>query len=262
MSTVNKKRNDKSSEGSQEKLIRQLTKENERLKNEVASLKNEIQQSNVNKRRWSNKKDANSNLFLHQARRENTFSQSSYLSYFTSVLKNASLFRLYSQILNTVRHFTFVTTTIKVVMFLLTIIQSSAIFVISTSAFIIYLPFTFLVSGIGTMLTLFGSRKATRINRPILSDKNVCVFFPAKKSVIREDSYFAGFVKSMAENPNTVCMIVTHGFFFSHGITKCKKYFFTSRIDADNLIIVRRHYYYSLKKNVILPYSKNLTEIY
>ena len=112
------------------------------------------------------------------------------------------------------------------------------------------------------MLTLLGSRKATRINRPILADKNVCVFFPAKKSAIRRDTYFAGLVQSMGEQPNTVCVIVTQGFFFSRGITDQKKFFFTSRVDADNIIIVRRHYYFKLKKSIILPHSKKLTEIY
>ncbi len=262
MSKKNKERNKRGVKTAQEERIRELTKENLRLRNEVALLKNEIQQNSATTRRLSKKRDSVRSMFLHQARRENTFSQNTNLSYFRYALKNASLFRVYSQIINTVRRFTFVNTTIRIAIFLLTIVNSGAIFLISTSTFIVSLPFMFLLSGVGAMLTLLGSRKATQINRPILTNKNVCVFFPAKKSAIRKDTYFSGLVQSMGEQPNTVCVIVTQGFFFSRGTTGRKRLFFASRVDADNLIIVRRHYYFKLKQSIILPYSKKLTEIY
>ena len=262
MSKKNKKRKKQALEKQQEKKIRELTKENIRLRNEVSLLKNEIQQEHAATRRLVKKRDSIHSLFMLQARRENTFSQKSHFSYFRHALKNASLFRAYSKIINTVRHFTFVTTTIQVVLTLLTILKSGVIFLISTSAFLVTLPFTVLLSGIGAILTLFGSKKATATNKPILSGKKVYVFFPAKKSIVRTDSYFAGFVDSMLHQPDAVCVIVTQGFFFSRGITGKKNYFFTSRVEKDNLIIVRRHYYFKLKKSIIEPYAKKITEIF
>lgn len=262
MSKKNKNQRVKGAQISQEERIRQLTKENIRLRNEIATLKNEIQQGSAATRRFTKKRDSVQSMFFHQARRENTFSQKTHFAYFRHALKNASLLRFYSKIVNTVRHFTFVNTAIKIVLFILTIVKSGAIFLISTSTFIVSFPFMFLLSGIGAMLTMLGSHKATKTNRPILTDKNVCVFFPAKKSAIRDGTYFSGFVKSMSEQPDTVCIIVTQGFFFSRGISGNKKFFLASRVDSDNVIIVRRHYYFKLKQSIILPKSKKLTEIY
>ena len=258
MSVKNKKLKD----SSQNDRIRQLTRENLRLKNEVASLKNELQQRSAATRRLTKRRDAVHSMFLHQARRENTFSQSSSSDYFRHAVKNASVIRAYSQILNSVKRLTFITTTIQVVLFILAVLKSGVIVLISTSAFIISLPFVLMLSGIGTILTMLGSKKATAENTPILTDKTVCVFFPLKKSVIRDKTYFADFVRTMASHPDTVCVIVTQGFFFSRGISDTRKLFFTSRLDAPNILLVRRHYYFKLKKSIIQPLSRNLTEIY
>ena len=262
MEKRNKKTERKQAALRQEEKIRELTRENMQLRSEIEFLKNEIQQSSASKRRILKKRDSIKSIFMHQARRENTYSQDKYFSYFKHALKNASLFRAYTQIINTVRHLTFISTTIQIVFFILTLLQSGIIFLISTSAFIVSLPFTFLISGTGAMLTFLGSRKATRVNTPLLRGKKVCVFFPGKKSVIRDGSYFSGFVKSMSNRPNTVCIIVTQGLFFSRGISKNKKYFFTSRVEGENIIIVRKHYYFKLKKKIIEPYSSDITEIY
>ena len=262
MSSENSKRTHKKDTDILQTRIDELKRENAQLRGEIALLKSELQQSKASTRRLNKKRDMTSSLLLHQARRENTFSQRSTFSYFTHALKNASLFRLYSQIVNTVKRFTFVTTTIQVLLVVLTVVKSGVIVLISTSAFIVSLPFLFLMSGLGAILTFIGSKKATKQNTPIIKGKRVCVFFPAKKSVMRKGGYFAGFVRSIAEEPNTVCIIVTPGFFFSRGISEGKHYFFTSRIDAQNIIIVRRHYYFKLKKKIIEPLAAHLTEIY
>ena len=131
------------------------------------------------------------------------------------------------------------------------------------SFIIVSLPFIFLFSALGTVLTVIGSRRATRINRPLVKDKDVYVFLPAKKSAIDPKAYFAGFVKEMADGaPDRVCVIVTQGFFFSRGIGKSRKYYFTSRKEADNIIIVRRHYYYKFKNKILVPEARSVSEIY
>lgn len=258
-STANKKKRSQEDKA----RIRELTKENIQLRREIETLKGELERGRPSARRLLRKRDAVQSAFSHQARRPDTYAEENPFVYFFKALKNASFFRVYTDIINAVRHFTFVTTTIQVVLFILIIVKSSAILLISTSAFIVALPFIILVSGLGTALSIIGSRKATRINRPLVKDKDVYVFLPAKKSVIRPDSYFAGFVKEIATAaPNRVCVIVTQGFFASRGIGKKKKYFFTSRKEDENIIIVRRHYYYKLKNRILIPEASSVNEIY
>jgi hypothetical protein len=258
-----KNRSQKEKNDSDKAKIRELTKENLRLQREISTLKAELERGKPSSRRLLRKRDNIRSTFAYQARRQDTYSQESFLSYFFKAFKNASFFRIYSDIINTVRHFTFVTTTIQIVLFLLAIVKSGAIFLISTSAFIVALPFIFIISGIGAILTVLGSKKASAANRPMMKNKDVYVFFPAKKSAIRSDSFFAGFVRSTAnESPDRVCVIVSHGFFFSRGIFERKRYYFTSRKEAENIIIVRKHYYFKLKNKIIIPEAKSINEIY
>ena len=257
------KANKNKKEASEKALLRELTLENQRLRREIASLKSEIERGTPSTKRLLQKRDTIASTFSHQARRQETYSQENAFSYFFKALRNASFFRVYKDILYTVRHLAFVTTTIQIILIILTIIKSSAIFLISTSAFIVALPFIFLFSAVGTALTVFGSRRATRINRPLVKNKDVYVFLPAKKSAIRPDSYFAGFVReTAAADPERVCVIVTQGFFFSRGISKKRRYYFTSRKEDENIIIVRRHYYYKFKNKIAIPEARSVNEIY
>ena len=247
---------------SDKEKIKELSAENINLRREINELKNEIERSKPSTRRILRKKDNISKLLAVQTRKENTFSQEAYWAYFMRSLKNASLFRIYADIVNTVKHFTFVTTTIKIVLFLLSLVKSGAIILISTSAFIVSLPFILLISCTGAILTFLGERKANKTNLPIIKGKKVYVFFPAKRSAMNPESYFAGFVKSIAKNDNTVCVIVTPGFFFSKGICSKNNYFFTSRLDTQNIITLRRRYYFKFKNRILLSEASSICEIY
>ena len=242
--------------------IRELTDENMRLNREIAFLKNELQREKRSTRQLLHRRNKVEAAFLRQAKNEGAFSQKEYFSYIRHSVKNASVFWIYAGIIDAVRRFTFVSTTIRILIFIISLIQSGAVFIISTSAFIIALPFVFLFSGIGFMLTFLGARKATQRTRPLVKGKNVTVFFPVKRSAFDSDSYFAGMVKDIAKQPNSLCVIVAPGLFFSRGISKKRRYYFTTRKDGDNIIIVRKHFYYRFKNRVLLRDANRTTEIY
>lgn len=242
--------------------IRELTNENMRLQREIVFLKNELQRQKRSTRQLLRRRDKVESAFLRQAKDEGAFSQEKYFSYIRHSVKNASVFWIYAGIIDAVRRFTFVSTTIRILIFIISLIQSGAIFIISTSAFLIALPFVLLFSGVGFMLTLLGARKATQKARPLVKGKNVKVFFPVKRSAFDSESYFAGMVRDMASQPNSLCVIVAPGLFFSRGISGKRKYYFTTRSDGENVIIVRKHFYYRFKNSILLKDARRITEIY
>lgn len=252
----------KSAERESREKIRELTDENMRLHREIDFLKNELQREKRSTRQLLHKRDKVESAFLRQAKNEGAFSQKKYFSYIRHSVKNASVFWIYAGIINAVRRFTFVSTTIRILIFLLSLIQSGAVFIISTSAFIIALPFVFLFSGIGFMLTFLGSRRAIQKARPMVKGKKVTVFFPANRRAFDNDSYFSGMVREVAAKPDSLCVIVSPGLFFSRGIFEKRRYYFTTRTDGDNVVIVRRHFYYRFKNRVLLKDAAKITEIY
>lgn len=256
------KKGSRTSEREARNKLRELTDENKRLQREIAFLKNEIQREKRPARQLLKKRDKVEATFLRQSRNGNTFSQERYFSYVKNLVKNASVFWVYSSIIDAFRRFTFISVTIKIAAFILTLVQSGAAFILSTSAVIISLPFVFLFSGIGFMLSFLGSKKATKRARPLVKNKRVTVFFPASKSAFRSDSYFAGMVREAAKRPDSLCIIVTPGLFFSRGIGDKKRYYFTTRKESENIIIVRKHFYYRFKNKILFKEASGITEIY
>ena len=252
----------KSEKRSSRDKIRELTNENMQLHREIAFLKNELQRQKRSTRQLLRRRNKVEAAFLRQAKDEGAFSQQKYFSYIRHSVKNASVFWIYAGIVDAVRQFTFISTTIRILLFIISFIQSGAIFIISTSAFLIALPFVFLFSGVGFMLTFLGARKATQKTRPLVKDKNVTVFFPVKRSAFNDESYFAGMVKDTAKQPNSLCVIVAPGLFFSRGINKKRRYYFTTRTDGENIVIVRKHFYYRFKNRVLIRDANRITEIY
>lgn len=242
--------------------IRRLTEENKQLNREIAFLKKELQRQKPSARALLHKRDKTEAAFLRQARNENTFSQERYLSYAKNLVKNASVFWVYSSIIDAVRSVTFISTTIRIFVFLLSFVQSGAFFIISTSAVIVSLPFVFLLSGISFMLTFLGSRRATKRVRPLVAGKNVTVFFPANKNAFTPDSYFTGMVTETVSGENALAVVVSPGLFFSRGIYGKRRYYFTTRRESGNVIVVRKQFYYRFRNNVLFNDAKSISEIY
>lgn len=258
---MSEKRN-KSADRDKAEKIRELTEENMRLHREIGFLKNELQNQKNSVVHRFKKRSKTESAFLRQARNENAFAQEQFFSYAKRLIKNASVFWVYSSIIDAVRRFTFISTTIRVFIFIFSLIQSSAVFILWTSAIIVSLPFVFLISGIGFMLTFLGGKRATKRARPLVANKKVTVFIPANKKAFSSDRYFAGMVSETAKKPNALAVIVSPGLFFSKGIYGKRRYYFTTRRESENVIVVRKQFYYRFKNKVLLDEAQSITEVY
>lgn len=256
---MSKKKKDSSCSNKNDEYIKELLAENSRLKKENAALKDELH--NKSAVSFGNKDKAFSAL-RNQAKTQKAFSQKKYFSYLRELIKNASFFRAYSVIINSVKKFTFISTSLKVLVFILSTVHSGAVFLISTSAFIVSLPFSLLISGASFILTFIGSRKSTKRIRPLIAEKKVYALFPSRKQLSGKSAYLTGFVNELAQDENSAVIIVSPFFFSQTGVSESKKAFASSRFDGKNTVIVRRHYYFTLKQKVILKNSNNLVEIY
>ncbi len=243
------------------KYIRKLTVENRRLNREIDGLKREIDELNGKgeKRRKRNKYQA----FLDsRSDCENMFSKRNYFSFMLTNIKQTSIFNIYKKFVYFIRKYTFLTTTIKIASILFLFVETAALFVISTSAFFIFAILTFLTSNTLAFFTLFVRKRSNRENTEIISGKKVTVFFPPKERAFDIGSYLTGFAEEQAKNENSVVIIVSPYIFKSTGFNASKKKYYASRMDGENILLVRRYYYFTLKKNIIDKYSSQVTEIY
>ncbi len=261
MSNLRKKPQREFSELEAKKQLRKLTIQNNKLNREVDALKQELEMlQGKGGRLWGTGKYRN---ILHQrADSETMFSKKSYISFVWTHLMHSSFFDTYKRILNYVRKYALITTTLKIVSLLFVFVEAVLVIVISTSAFIATLLFTLLITQVLTMLSLLSSKKQTASNTARLMGKDVVIFFPPKERAFEDGSYFKYLVNDYASKDNCHVVVVTPYLFNSRGVFSCKKPYHSARPDTDSILLVRKNYYFSLRKKVIDTTARSITEIY
>ena len=249
------------SEADAKRQIRKLTVENRRLNREIDSLKNELDELHGKSGKRSRQNKYQSALKQHSDIEE-MFSKKNYPSFIFSHLKHTSIFQIYRRIINVIRRYTFITTSLKIVSILFVFVETAALFVLSTSAFIASLLLTIIASHVLTALTFFTRKKHNKRNYELMSQKNVTIFFPTKSRAFEAESFFSSFVYGEAEKENHIVIIVSPYMFKSIGLNQSKKAYYISRMDGENIMLVRRNYYFTLKKNCIDAVASSVTEVY
>lgn len=241
--------------------VRELRAENRRLKHELHTLKVELEL--YEGRSAHDRRDQVQSAFDSQAKNENLFSKKRYFSYIWEVIKRTSVFRLYTRLLRLFRRFNLIRITVGILAAVVLALQSGALFVLSASASVISIPFTFLVTYATFLFSTFRVKKDCRAHRVKMKGKKIYVFFPPKKGALCENSYFCGMVTDFSRQENSFCVIVSPYFWNTRGLGGVKgKSYIASRSEGENLLIVRRHYYFTMKKRIFSSFSEKITELY
>ncbi len=243
------------------KQIRRLKIQNNKLTREVEALKEEVEMLKGKGGKILRPGKYRS-AFRKSADREAMFAKKSYPAFIWSHLMHTSFFNIYRRVLNYIRKYAFITTTLKIVSLLFVFVEAVVLIIISTSAFIASILFTVLMSNVLMVLGLFTRKKQNIRNRELLNNKKVVIFFPPKERAFDEDSYFKHLVSDYADKKNTVSVVVSPFNVRSVGLFSPKKPYHSARADGENVLIVRRSYYFTLRKNIIDEVAFSVTEIY
>ncbi len=256
-----KKSNREFSELEAKKQIRRLTIRNNKLEREVDQLKAELEvlQGKGGKIRGTNKFRS---VFKKRANSESMYAKRSYPSYVWSHLTHTSFFNIYKRILNYIRKYTFITTTLKIVSLLFVFVEALLLVLISTSVFIVSMLVTVLASHLLMLLGLFARKRHNESNKARLDGKNIVILFPPKEHAFDEDSYFKYMVSEIAKQDNTTAVVVSPFLFKSRSLFTPKKPYYSAREDGENVLLVRKSYYFALRKKIINEVAVSVTEIY
>ena len=246
----------------QKAKLKELQEENRRLSAEVDALKRELEKIRGKKQVFGGKTDASVVAFERQAVNEELFRKNYYGSYFIKSLGKTTGFSVYERLINALKKYNFVKITMRVLTVLFAMIQSGTIFILTTSAVLVSLPVAFFLSGAAFLLTYLLSGLDNRRNMELLRGKDVTIFFPPKGEALSENSFFAGFVSEAAAKENGAAIIVSPYAIRPRGIGKKRRFYIFSRSESDNILIVRRHYFFRLRKRVILPAAGKISMIY
>ena len=168
-------------------------------------------------------------FFEDTAKRASLFSKRSFSAFLIASFKLGSLFSLYKRLVLIVRRYTLITTTLKILAFILGIIQSGAIIVLFTGAAAIALPITLVFSYVLLVISFIFEKRLTKKTRAIVFGKKISVFFPPRHKALERDSYFRKMVRDAASDADSVAVIVSPYPVSPRGVSNASSFFLATR---------------------------------
>lgn len=243
------------------RAIKSLAAENRRLRHENDELKKELSEL-----RGKPAPKSRSDKYLASLERradvEYMYSKKNYPAFVLAQLKHTSFFHIYNRVITVFRRYSFITTSLKVFSIVFLLIEATLLVLVSTSAFIASVLSILLFSQIFAFLTFFARRRYNRVNAERLKGKKVSVFFPPRDRAFDYGSYFSGLVREASEGEDSVAVIVSPYALKTTGLDKSRHIYFICRDDGKNVLLVRRSYWFSMKKRVVDKVCSSVTEIY
>ena len=190
--------------------------------------------------------------------RANRYRKSSYLRFLFESIMDSLPLQIISQLLHYLRK-------LRVVQLVMAIVLVSATVVLVTVLSAAALPFILAGTMSLAMLAWMRSRRMNSILLKALTGKHIRVLVPERRSGLsrtcESPSFFIRQAYAMAAEKG-VAVIVVSPYPVSRRGLGGRGTFFTARREAENLYLVRRHYYFILRKRVLDVVDGDMTILY
>lgn len=169
-----------------------------------------------------------------------------FFGYAYDLIIHTSLYRQWQRLLRTVRRFRAVAVTLRILTFLLTVVETGALVILSTAVFLVILPLALALT-LGLLLTaLLESKQTNRYLSKVLAGKHVYVLFWSEDS----SSFFWQNARSLAQDEQCAVIAVSPYWISAKGLRK-SPFYCTARQESHNLYLIRRYYFFRLRKRVL-----------
>ena len=207
-------------------------------------------------RRESHHPEETARLLILQSYQNRDMLQSKrFLGYVWNLFRGTGIYTLWKSILTYLRGARTVALILRIVSALFSLLQTGTLVILSTVLLLILLPIL-LLSMLVTLLTAtIQARKANRQMKQLLLHKKICVFFLPRES----HPYFEQTVHAFATRQDTAVLLCSPYWIISRGIWR-RGAFCTVRREDENVYLVRRYYFPSLRRNVLA--DMDVTVIY
>lgn len=202
-------------------------------------------------------------LFRSQGRRAHHFGKRTYFRFLIECFTDSSFYLQWRKILAFARRIRLARTVGLVLTFVLAAAQTSALFVVFSAAYLVALPFLVMGSGIGLFISVLHSRSVNRRLRHALNGCHVRILLPSKAVSFcpARRAFFFASARSMAAEPNTAVIVVSPYALSTKGFGS-RRLFFTARCEGPRLYLVRKSYYFILRRHVLTAVDPDLSILY
>ena len=186
-------------------------------------------------------------------RRAHHYRKGSFLRYLWETVMESAPVQVLAKLIRYLRR-------IRAVQLILTVLLALGAVVTVAVVSAAFLPFLLAGTALLAMLALMRSRRMNRILKKELSGKRVRVLVPPRGQSPDGSSFFARNARAMAADG--VAVVVVSPYLLSRRGLGGKGGFFTARCEAPGLYLVRRHYFFILRRRVLDAMEQDLTMIY
>ena len=247
------------------RLRRELAAErrqNARLEREIAELKRSFvserlvgSEKPLRRLRQKAKGAHREELLLDEAnRRAHRYRKRTFLRYLLESIMESAPLQLVTKMLRSLRRMQ-VVQTLSII--LLAVFSAVTVAVVSATL----LPILFCGTIALTVLALLRSRRMNRILRRELKDRRIRILIPPRGGSLQEGSFFIRNARAMAAERGSAVVVISPYSFSRRGLGG-RGHFYTARKEGEGLYLVRRHYFFILRRRVLDALDSEITLVY
>lgn len=197
----------------------------------------------------SDEKDAAARVLANTAANRRMAEHRFFFAYFLDVWKATPLWVNYKRGLTIFRRIRIVTILFRVLTLLFTLLQTGTLVILSTVILLVLLPLVLVLMLAILITAAVESRRSNRYLAQALAAHRVCVLFPSDEA----RPFFVQYVNRLRAEGFAV-IVVSPYLLSSRGIEgisqKCG-FYSTLRCEAPSIYLVRRYYFFSLRRRVL-----------
>ncbi len=169
-----------------------------------------------------------------------------FLGYAYDVFRHAKFYTVWKSLLAYFRRIRLVAIIIKILSIALTVLQTGTLVLLSTLLFLVLLPILVALM-LGILITaLIESRKSNRWMAQELTEKQIYILFLSKQ----ENAFFQSNAVDLSQKEGNAVIVVSPYWISGAGLAS-NRFFCTVRTDGARIFLVRRYYFFMLKKHIL-----------
>lgn len=192
--------------------------------------------------------------FREESRTAHGFSRRSYPRYLFDIVNASSPMRLIKKITLFFRR-------MRLVRLIVSVSAAISATVLLLPMYVIVLPIMLALTGLTAFSSLFFASRMNRRLRAELAGRHLYVFAVSDESSLKAGSFFRGNAHMLADQPDCAVLVVSPHNIGTDGLGG-KGFYLTARQECPHLYIVRRHYFFNLRRRVLRQTDAHMTVVY
>lgn len=239
-----------------------LERENSQLRHRIYELEGELNRLRFDMGMKTGKDDI-SKLWRTETRHASLMNSRSYVRYVISLVKSTSVWGVIEKGISHFRKFRLLSAILRTATKIAVLAESGVAFVAWISVSLFTLPFIAVISLASFLVAILKSRTAIKHFEEKLKDRKVYILFASSKQ-LRKNRGRDGFLAKNAEDlalDGSVVFIVSPYSFVRHGVGG-SGFYVTAREEKKNIYMVRRNFFFMLRKSVIERVASDTVTMY